>query len=320
MTRILMLTVAALPVAVATACSSGGGGGASTRNYSDTAGTAAKALADGKTLDTQEGGSAAQNLNYTTGDTGLTQADVQIEKNANGELSLIVNGVRQDFTTAQREVDPNDGQIYGYSTAGVNGVWSGMWNHRGTLDEALDPNNPDSLQIWNYQTNQVNPNQPDVAGWAVVGTETRPAALAGMPTATYSGRTRFDTMPNTGWVNHQTSRTRNRGDVAMTADFGAATVSGTISNLTIQQPGQAETGVAGTIAMDTATISGNGFAGTLTPDATYSGAIGLTAGSGNYGGTFYGVNGEQVGGTMTMTGTTAAGGFNGSGFFYGNKN
>lgn len=324
MKTIIRLAGTSAMIGALAACGGGGSGGGVTRQYADTAGTVGKAVQDGKTLTAQSGGSVGANLNYTTGDTGLTATapKFRVWKNANGELSYEVDGVVQDFTAAQREVDPNDGNTYGYTTNGVNNVWSGIWNYTGTLDEALDPNNPSYMTVWGYQTNQINPNgQPDLKGYAVVGTETRPKDLAPLVSATYSGRARMDAHPDTGWVDNQTSRTRIRSDMNLAADFSAGTISGALTNFTIQPPGQAEGAVAGSVSMDATTLSGNGFAGNLTPDAAFLTSLGANASlSGTYGGTFYGPAAEQVGGTLSATGSANGQGFNAIGYYTGTKN
>jgi hypothetical protein len=323
MRTIIRLAGTSAMIGALAACGGGGSGGV-TRLYATDAGTVGKAVQDGKTLTAQSGGSVGANLDYGTGDTGLTATapKFRVWKNANGELSYEVDGVVQDFTTAQRYIDPNDGNAYGYDTNGVNNVWSGLYNYNGTLDEALDPNNPSYLTVWGYQTNQINPNgQPDLRGFAVVGTETRTKDLAPLVSATYSGRARMDAQPDTGWVDGQTSRTRIRSDMDLAANFSAGTISGALTNFTIQPPGQAEGAVAGSVSMDATTLSGNGFAGNLTPDAAFLTSLGANASmAGTYGGTFYGPAAEQVGGTLSATGSANGQSFNALGFYTGTKN
>lgn len=308
-------------LAALAACDSGSGSGSpTTRNFAADAGTAVKALDDGKTLTAQEGGSAAIDLNFNGGPTALTTASFDVKKNANGELTFTVNGVEQVFTSADRFIEPT-GESFGYEIDDpVNNRFVSLFSHVGDLDTVLDPTNPSYLQVWNYSTNQVNPGGADVRGYVVVGTETQAAALATLPSATYSGRARIDTYPATGFVNTATSRSRVNGDLSMAANFGAGTISGQIDNLDGNGPGQANAPIAGSIAMDQTTITGNGFAGTITPDATFLAATGTSGVSGNYGGTFYGPAASQVGGTMTLTGTQNGQAVNGIGFFRGDQN
>lgn len=310
-------------LAALAACGSDGGSGAgspTTRNFAADAGTAIKALDDGKTLTAQAGGSAAIDLNFNGGPTALTTASFDVKKNANGELTFTVNGVEQVFDTADRFIEIN-GESFGYEIADqANNRFINLFSHTGELDTVLDPNNPNYLQVWNYTTNQVNPGGADVRGYAVVGTETQGSALATLPSATYSGRARIDTYPAAGFVNSATSLSRVNGDLSMAADFGAGTIFGSIGNLDGNGPGQANAPIAGSIAMDQTAITGNGFAGTITPDATFLAATGTSGVSGSYGGTFYGPAASQVGGTMTLTGTQNGQAINGIGFFRGDQN
>lgn len=323
MGHIARLTTSAAMLAALAACDSGSGSGASTtRNFAADAGTAVKALDDGKTLTAQEGGVASVDVNFGGGPTALVAHDVAIKKNASGELSLIIDGVEQAFTTADRFIEP-DGSSFGYDINDPAGNrFIGLFSQNGELDTVLDPNNPSYLQVWSFSTNQVgpDPNANEPRGFAVVGTETQAAALASLPSATYSGYAQIDTYPTTGFVNSATSRSRVNGDLSMAADFGAATIFGSIGNLDGNGPGQPNAPIAGSIAMDQTAISGNGFAGTLTPDATFLADTGVSGTTGSYAGTFYGPSADQLGGTMTLTGSENGQAFNGIGFFRGDQN
>ncbi len=73
--------------------------------------------------------------------------------------------------------------------------------------------------------------------------------------------------------------------------------------------------------MDPTTLAGNGFAGSLTPDAAFIAGQGPGYSSnGTYAGIFYGPAAQQVAGTMSMTGTDASGNWNGTGYFIGTQN
>ena len=326
MTQISKMAVSTALLAALSAC--GGSGGAPptnqppvTRVFAADAGTAGQALADDKVLTAQAGGTSIYEIDWNNGTTRLKSGTFKVVKNASGELTMTVDGVDYAFAPGDRFVDPSDGLVYEYQIDGsTTGVWLGLWTNTGTLDETLDPTTSGYAQVWGYY---VDASQNGIAseGYAVVGTETKPADLALLPSATYSGRARLNTVPETGYVDNSTSKTRVRADLNMTADFAAATIGGSLSNITVEPPGQAQTGVAGMVSMDQTSIVGNGFAGTLTPDATFIGAMGpgFTA-SGNYGGTFYGPAADQVGGTVSMTGTDATGAWNGTGYFIGTKN
>ncbi|MCV2863958.1 transferrin-binding protein-like solute binding protein [Defluviimonas sp. WL0075] len=315
--RTLVLTCTAMAAALA-ACSSGSTS-RSTSVYSVDAGTAGKALEDGKTLVAQKGAVAGMALNFDTHTAGLADSTFELKKNADGELTMVVDGVEYAFAPGDRYVEPSDMQIYGYNAKpGGSDIWLSNW--RRTLDEALDPNDPHYADIWDYYIN--SGTQPDQYGFAVVGTETRPSDIGSLPTATYNGRARIMALPNDGDPDFSTARTQVRGDMEMTADFGAATIAGSIYNIETRPAGGSSFDpTLGSISMDETDIVGNSFDGTLTPDADLRTSLDLSADtSGTYSGRFYGPNAEEVAGTLTITGADGTGTdpFSGVGFFWGN--
>ncbi len=320
MRHFVHLTASGAMLAALAACNSGNSGTGSapqtTRHFAADAGVAAKALNDGKTLTAQKGGTATYEIDWNTGTTTLRSGDTfSVAKNASGELTMTVNGREFAFSPGDRFVD-SDGMVYSYDVQSPStSVWLYLGSYTGTLDETLDPNGTDYAQIWGYY---VDADQNGIASqaYSVVGTETRAADLALLPSATYSGRTRMDVIPATGYSGGSSSRTRVRSDLSMAADFGAGTIGGSLTNITVEPPGGSQSAVAGTISMDQATLSGNGFASTLTPDAAFITGQGAGwTGSGNYAVKFFGPAADQVAGTMTMTGTNSSGAWNGVGYF-----
>ena len=143
--------------------------------------------------------------------------------------------------------------------------------------------------------------------FAVIGTETADADLKALPKAVYSGRSRVNVIPNSGFESNQESRYKVRSEVAMTADFGAGEVWGTIGNTTVKDPGSnVRDAIGGTVKMNKTSFDNNGFAGTLTADQTFSGA-------------FYGPKAEEVAGVLTLGLTDGDESMNGSGFFTADK-
>jgi len=111
-----------------------------------------------------------------------------------------------------------------------------------------------------------------------------------------------------------------RSEIAMTADFGAGEIWGTIGNTTIEDPEDGERdAVEGTIAMDKTTFDNNGFAGTLTADADFISDIDVNSAEGTYSGAFYGPNAEQVAGALTFGIGADDGSLNGNGYFSADK-
>lgn len=280
----------------------------------DAADTAVKALDDGKTLQSDSKTSSAMSVNHTTGDTAPTTADVSLAKNSQGGVTLTVNGVKQVFTGANATPDG-----HGYRVQTSNKDMSIYTWDKATVADALASSNTDYAQVWNYYV--YNGKEPNTEGFAVLGTETKPDTLKGLPSATYNGRMTTKAYPNTGYVDNKTSILRLSGDVSMNADFGAGTVNGNIGNLTIRDPGTTtDVATSGSIAMDTAPISGNGFSGTLTPSGTFAGPTStLTVSNGTYAGKFFGPNADQVGGTIGLKGNYDGEDGSGSGFFKASK-
>jgi hypothetical protein len=279
------------------------------------------ALQDGETLTARKVGAIGQLLNYNTGETGPTSASVSITENAEGGHDVILNGKLLKFTAADRSVEP-DGSIYGYDISNpATSVYSSMYNYRGDLDDLLNPGNG-YAEVLHVQTNQIEPGgEPNTAAFAVIGTETRDAGLKALPTATYAGNARVNVVPATGFRSQTEDRTRLRSDMTMTADFGKGEVSGSLTAITLQAPGSGtRAAVAGRLSLEKTTFDQNGFAGTVSPDATFIGNAGLQSGSGTYAGAFYGPNAEEVAGTLGFIGTEVDGsGVNGYGYFIGDK-
>ena len=104
----------------------------------------------------------------------------------------------------------------------------------------------------------------------------------------------------------------------MTANFGAGEVSGVMSNF-VAEDEFGDQALDGTVAMNTATFTQNGFKGTLTADDAF-GAGGVTIDpTSTYSGAFYGPSAEQVAGVINLTGSDGTDGFNGIGYFIGQK-
>jgi hypothetical protein len=288
--------------------------------FSDESGDLGAALQGDETLTARSVGVAGANLNYSTGETSLTDAtEVSVTKNANGELEFTLNGVRHTFTAADRQTE-SDGNVYGYDVSDtVNGVYYSLYNHNGELDDLLSAGNGWSTVV-RVQSNQiVTGGEPNLNAFAVIGTETQDSALAGIASATYSGRARLNSVPAAGFDNNGNSRTGIRSNLAMTVDFDAGEISGSLDNVTIQEPGMAETSIAGSITMNQADFTQNAFGGTLTPDSTWVAAGNPSFQNGTYSGAFFGPDAEEIGGAISATGGSGVDAFNAYGYFIGEK-
>ncbi|MEO9466769.1 transferrin-binding protein-like solute binding protein [Sulfitobacter pontiacus] len=277
---------------------------------------AGAAIASGKTLTARAVGVALQNLNYHTGETSTTtDVTASIKRNDDGALTVTIDGEELAFTPA----DVN-GEGDGYEVE-VDGKSAAVYNFNGPVEELLTAGNG-FAQVVNIFRSSENA-EGHVSGdstFAILGTETADADLKDLPKAQYSGRSRVNVVPNSGFESNRESRFKVRSEVAMTADFGAGEVWGTIGNTTVEDP---ETGdidsVGGTVSMDKSSFDNNGFAGTLTPDETFIDELDVVSLSGNYSGAFYGPDADEVAGVMTWDLVAPDRPLNGSGFFTADK-
>lgn len=299
--------------AALSACSSGTSSGVVSRAgnapadvvATEDAGSAAKALSDGATLKSSARTSSQWKRNFAANTAALVAAPTAtIKRNTSGGLDLTVDGRTLSFAASDLSTDG-----YGYQLAdGSGGIWT--WS-ADSMAEALDPANTLPVQVFDYYSD--NADGTGVNGFAVVGTETKVSAVATLPTATYTGWSRVRIAPTTGFDDYNTKVSEGRGDVTMTADFGAGNVSGTITNIQTRQPNaidptRAWTDVGGALALNTAPISGNGFTGGITSDAAFNSSVGTIGSGSSYSGTFFGAAGEEVAGAINLTGTEVTSG------------
>jgi len=287
--------------------------------YSDEDGDLGTAMAT-ETFNARSVSVVGANLDYDTGDTSLASGTTMaVRRNANGELEYTLNGVLHEFTAADR-VDCGGGPDCGYQIEDdVNEIYYGLYNGSGDLDEIQTPGSGWSAVVV-FNSNQINAGgQPNLNGYAVIGTETQDAALAGLASATYSGRAVMNVVPTAGFENISTSRTRVRSDLTMAADFGAGEISGTMDNFTFQNPGEVETAVAGSIAMNSADFVQNAYSGTLSADAAWTAAGNPSLATGSYSGAFYGPDADEVTGVLSATGSNDVGSYIAFGNFLAKK-
>ena len=288
--------------------------------FSDDVGDLGEALRDGEELTARSVSVVGQNRNYSTDVTSLASGTtVAVRRSANGELEFTLNGVVRKFTANDKYVS-DDGNVYGYTVNDdENEVYYYLFSNNGDLDEIQTPGNGWS-NIFVLGSNKINATNADneVRAFAAIGTETRDSALAGLATATYSGRGRLEAFPATGFENFETSRTKISTDMTMTADFGAGKISGTLDNVSIERFGGQEEQTAGSITMNSTPFIQNGYKGTLSTDAAWrEGFPDLV--DGTYSGAFYGPAAEEVGGVLSATGTNEDGAFNAYGYFIGDQ-
>lgn len=318
-----------------TACNSSNNGtitgppdpGDPTRTFADETGDAGQALADGETLTARPRTTAGITLDYDNnraGETALVaNPDLAIELNENGELTLTIEGQEQAFSMDDYYVE-DDGRIFGYfneEKCDNDDICNNLFSWSGTLEEFKATGNG-YHKVYLAQTNQLyGDGALNLRAFGVAGTETRDDGFDGLGTASYSGRSRIDAYPTTGFVDNGTSRLRIESDVAMTADFGAGTISGVMDEFRTRDPGSDTwEDVDGTVAMQETALTGNAFDGTLAADAVWQADTGATF-TGSYAGAFYGPAAEEAAGSISVTATDDdLGDLNGIGFFSTSKN
>ena len=266
----------------------------------ENAGNAAQALQDGETLRSSERTSSGISRNFDE-DTATTASDTTatVMRNATGALTLNVAGQTIEFTPGDLT---DDG--YGYNN-GSAGVWA--WS-ADSMSEQLDPASGRDSLAFDYYVDL--PGGRGQNGFIVVGTETASGDLATLPSATYRGWTRIRVAPTTGFESFDSSVSELRGDLGMAANFGAGTVSGSVTNLEgrvprDEDPTRSWSGLDGALALNETAISGNGFSGSISADSAFtSGVASIDPGS-FYSGTFFGTAAGEVAGGINLSGTRA---------------
>jgi hypothetical protein len=286
------------------------------RTFADTAGDAGAVIAANGTLATRGGTATGVTLQFGGGATALKESEVAIRRNANGEITMTLNGTEHAFQTSERRLE-SDGKTYGYAYRPADGTSFDLYSQSGEVGELLATGNGYSVVV------SAMGDLPNGNGtlyhrsYAALGAETQDAAIAPLTgTATFNGYGRLETYPTTNFIDSNTSRNRVRGDVTMTADFDANTISGHMDGLTLQAPGaSARNAMAGQVDFGTASFSQNTFTGAVSSDATLA-TSGLTLNSGSaYTGAFFGPAAQEVSGVINGTGTLNGTAINTIGYF-----
>lgn len=312
-------------IASASVLSACGGGGSTVSRAGNTgadqvlaktAGGAAQALADGITLRASERASSGIVRNFDAATAALaSDSTARVSRNAEGALTLEVAGQTIAFAPGDLTVDG-----FGYDN-GSAGLWA--WSADSMADQ-LNPANGRNALVFDYYADL--PNGRGANGFIVTGTETDADDLAALPSATYSGGVRVRVAPTTGFEDYGDAVSEARGDLAMAANFGAGTVSGSVTNLEGRAPRNEDptrtwSAVDGSLALNETAISGNGFSGRVSADSAFTSNIGTINAGSSYSGTFFGTDAGEVAGGINLSGSSAEDGsaFVGWGFFHGGR-
>lgn len=267
--------------------------------YADDEGTAGEALDNGETLHAYNAQMSSSILLDDTNNTASSGGapDFSIRETAEGDVVVSVNGVETTFTDEHnvgwgfQQAEAPENSLSSYSDMVVDDTLSTDKHH----------------QIWRYWWNSEGGDASRV-GFAAVGTETTSAHIEGRAaTATYEGYA--------GALNVATDDPSDRtmifgDDLTMMANFDTSRISGTVGGLRYDPQGANQDITGGEIQMLETNIVGNGFNGNIAANeellefvlqrALESGDPVPGAPLGNYGGKFYGPNGEEIAGVFSM--------------------
>ena len=294
---VLLMTTTGLAACSGSSGYDRGGNAPSERFLAKDAGTVTEALAAGETL--RASGRASSQWVRNEDNTAVLAADstVKIARNDAGGLDLIIGDRTVRFTSAMLTAD-GEGFELPDGSAGIYG-----WD--GTMTASLNPLSGGYTRTFDYW---VSVDEAHIDGIAMIGTETDPGDLAALPKATYAGEALVDVAPIKNFEDWDESVRTARGDVTLTADFGAGTVDGKIDALEgratwNEDPTGTWTPFDGELTLGKTEISGNGFTGLVTADADFVENVGTLNGNSTYSGTFFGPEAEEVGGGLNLSGS-----------------
>lgn len=315
------MTILAGSASILLSACGGGDGVMTTRTFAVDTPTPALALAEGKTLTAQAGQTAAMKTDYENATTSIKESVVSISKNAGGELSLTVNGETYDFDAADRQLESDGTTSYYYQVSGEEDedgnpryVLLGWYNS--SINDVVNGDSTDVVYLMEYMDIKDDVTVGESVGergFFVVGSETQAAALGEFTTKSYAGRLRGHAYDAEGFSTTQTRTEFRSNDVTLTADFQANTISGTAGNIVIRQRviGEATTpdfaSVDGEFLFQDGTIQGADFAGNFSSDDTINSTLGVESIDASFSGSFFGAEGDAVGGVVKGSVTDADG-------------
>lgn len=285
------------------------------RSFAATDGDFSTFLNDGGTLSSRAGTATGIQLRFDGGETNLSDANVSIARNDDGELTASYNGQSYAFKSSDRIVE-DDGTVYGYEFEADDGSTFSLFHFGGELDELLDGNGEYGTVV--SVAGDLGPEGDTLynRSFAAIGTETMDADLRAVSgTATFDAFARVDFYPAEDFINSGSSRNSLRGELTMTADFDAGEISGQMNNLTLQRPGEGRADIAGQVDFGAAGFDDNTFTGDVaTNQALMDAGVQLNSDAG-YTGAFFGPAAEEIHGVIDGTGTLDGVDVNAIGFF-----
>lgn len=162
------------------------------------------------------------------------------------------------------------------------------------------------VELFGLVANNNGGTGDDIRARFATGMELEDAEVVNLAGLQYFGFFNMELHPTTGWEGYSTNVGQLQGSLNMEVNLDSNAISGLLSNIEFALPagGGDYDPVAGTITMDEAEFDVNAFAGTLTASETL--ITGLESegfdisGSATYSGAFYGFNGEEVAGALSI--------------------
>jgi hypothetical protein len=258
------------------------------------AGTMGKALDDGTVLSANTRTVRGIQNNASTGLATPVASTLSLGKGADGKFTMTLNGEAVTFDGTDTIGSDNAPGVFEQPT--TNGGTASIVSLLSS--DINDLGDPTSIYYsYPIRASITQPDGTETFVYAVLGTETLPSALSGLPAATYTGRFMLESLQEMqpGPWEDQVSI----GDFSLVADFARGEVSGSLSNFYFYNPATGEFddfAGAAYVVLDRTAIIGNGYVGTVSlgsaipePGTTYSGG---------YSGTFFGPAAEETGGAL----------------------
>lgn len=258
---------------------------------------------------------AAIAVNYENHSAKTADAAILVQRAPEGDLSVEIEGQTQAFTQDDRRTDARGLLTQGYVVSDdAIGKYVGFYGHSGEITELLSPKS-DYAEAVSLFTSEIGPRAESRFLFAIIGTQTRADRFPATSLAGFYGYFRLEAVP-TQYQSFAAQRSRFEGQATLSV-AGDGTVSGVLSRIRMQPPGADFETIPGAIALQPGVIDEAGFDGTLTVTAPLAEALAIDPAQtiGRYGGTFYGPNGEEVAGTLSVDADSTTGSFVGAGFF-----
>jgi hypothetical protein len=217
-----------------------------------------KALNDGTVLSTSARTARGIEINAVNGlATPTASPSVTLGKGADGKFTMTLNGEAVTFDGTDT-IGQDDSPI-AFEQATANG---GSASIVSLLTPDLNDLGDPTTLYYSYpiRASITKPDGTETFVYAVLGTETLPSALSGLPAALYQGRFTAEDLqedPSGPWGDQAAV-----GDFTMLADFARGEVSGTLSNFYFYNPATGEfddSAGSSYVVLERTAIVGNGY-------------------------------------------------------------